>query len=101
MSALRFPENLGVVACRCVLEHGKPVLFVTHAGGDWQMYCHWKNHDFSSQEVQKNELCLVHVEHLLAQDQTLTLLADLPIDMGAERSALGAAWTRYEDKDDE
>ena len=96
-----FPEGLGVIACRCVIEGRLPVLFASHAGGDWQMYCHWKNHEFGSPDVQREELALVHVEHLLAQDQTLGALADLPIDTGAERLAVGQPWERYEDKDDD
>jgi hypothetical protein len=100
-TTLAFPEGLGVIACRCVVEARLPVLFVSHAGGDWQFYCHWKNHDFMSSEVRSKVLALVHVEHLVAQDPTLEAVADLPTDTGAERSAVGAAWERYEDKDDE
>jgi hypothetical protein len=98
---MSFPQNLGVIVCRCVLERRQPVLFVSHAGGDWQMYCHWKNHDFDSPETQTTELCIVHIEHLLAQDETLNSVADLPVNMGAERKAQSARWKRYEDKDDE
>lgn len=75
------------------------MLFVSHAGGDWQMYCHWQNHDFDSPNI-SNELQLVHVEHLVHQDPTLEAVADLPVDMGAERVLVGGPWERYEDKDD-
>jgi hypothetical protein len=96
-----FPDNLGVITCRCVLEAGKPVLFVSHAGGDWQMYCHDSNHDFQDEAAMKNELVVVHVAHLLAQDATLNDVADLAVDMGAERSHPGGPWTRFEDADDD
>ncbi|HAP40858.1 MAG TPA: hypothetical protein DCQ94_14030 [Nitrospira sp.] len=77
------------------------MLFVSHAGGDWQMYCHWKSHDFNSPEAMRRELAVVHVAHLVAQDETLNSVADLPVDTGAERVVVGGAWERYEDKDDE
>lgn len=95
-----FPEALGVICCRCVLHQGKPVLVASHAGGDWQMYCAWEAHDFQDDEAMRRELLLVHVEHLVAADPSLLEIADLPTDMAAERAAVGAAWTRYEDRDD-
>lgn len=96
-----YPENLGVVSCNCVILEEKPVLFVSHAGGDWQMYCHWKNHDFSDPRVLKNELKLTHVMHLVSRDPTLNEVSDLPVDMGAERESVGSPWQRFEDSDDE
>jgi hypothetical protein len=83
------------------MERGLPVLFASHAGGDWQMYCHWKNHAIDSTQVQKTELVVVHIEHLIAQDATLRAVADLPVDTGAEREFVGGPWKRYEDKDDD
>lgn len=96
-----FPEQLGVITCRCVLRDGKPVLWVSRAGGDWQMYCHWEHHDFESPDALAKELTLVHVAHLVAMDSTLEAVADLPVDMAAERRVVGGEWVRYEDKDDE
>lgn len=95
-----FPDNLGVITCRCVLETKEPVLFVSHAGGEWQMYCRDTNHDFEDEEAMKKELLLVHVAHLLAQDTTLNEISDLQMDMGAERSHVGGSWTRFENADD-
>lgn len=94
-----FKNKLGVITCRCVLEQKKPVLFVSHAGGDWQMYCSDANHDFEDEETIKNEMVVVHVAHLLARDTTLNDIANLPVDMGAERSHVGGAWTRFENAD--
>lgn len=94
-----FPDDLGTIACPCVITGSKPVLFVSHASGDWQMYCHWKNHDFED-PADLEALSVVHVAHLLALDSTINELADLPVDMGAERTHVGATWQRYEDKDD-
>ena len=64
------------------------------------MYCHDTNHDFEDEAAMKRELVVVHVAHLLAQDATLNDIADLPVDMGAERSQVGGAWTRFENADD-
>lgn len=96
-----YPEQLGVITCRCVLGDSKPVLWVSRAGGDWQMYCHWSNHDFDSPETLTRELALVHVAHLVAMDSTLEDVVDLPVDMAAERQFVGGEWERYEDRDDE
>lgn len=98
---MKFREDLGVIACHCVVSGEKPVLFVSHAGGDWQMYCHDSNHDFTSRDAMLRELCTVHVAHLLALDPGLQALADLPVDMGAERASAGSAWTRFPDADDD
>ena len=97
---MTFREDLGVIACHCVVLGEKPVLFVSHAGGDWQMYCHDSNHDFESDEAMKRDLCTVHIGHLLARDPGLHAVADLPVDMGAEREAAGAAWVRFFNADD-
>ena len=95
-----FPDNLGTIACRCVVESGAPVLAVSHAGGDWQMYCRFENHSFESQAAMAKELVVVHALHLARMDPTLQEVSDLPPDMGAERFAVGAAWTRFPDSDD-
>ena len=82
------------------MEDGKAVLFVSHAGGDWQMYCHDSNHNFNDEDALKKEIVTVHVAHLVARDPTLNDVADLPEDMGAERTEVGGNWTRFEDKDE-
>ena len=94
-----FPDKLGTTACPCVIAGSKPILFASRAGGGWPMYCHWKNHDFKDAAV-LNTLSVVPIRQLLARDSRLGELADLPVDMGAERSAIDAAWQRFEDKDD-
>lgn len=96
---MTFPADLGAIACQCVISGARPVLAVSHSGGDWQMYCDWQSHDFRSPDITM-ELKLVHVAHLLAQDPTLEAVADLPIDMGAERPHVGGAWQRFDDGDD-
>lgn len=83
------------------MEHDKPVLFVSHAGGDWQMYCHDSAHDFENKDRMDRELIVVHIGHLLAKDPTLYAVANLPKDMGAERVAVGEAWCMFDDSDDD
>lgn len=95
-----FDHELGVITCRCVVEQNAPILFVSHAGGDWQMYCHDSNHDFDSDETTQNDLCVVHVAHLVAKDPTLNEISDLPIDMGAERAQIGEQWSRFHNADE-
>ena len=58
-----FIEGLGTITCRCVLENGEPVLFVAHAGNDWQIYCRAENHDFNDSAAMKRDLVLVHIKH--------------------------------------
>lgn len=95
-----FPENLGTITCRCVVEKGAPVLAVSHAGGDWQMYCGFANHNFESPAAMAEELVLAHIVHLVRLDPTLETIADLAPDMGAERSSVSAAWARFRDADE-
>ena len=94
-----FPDELGVICCRCVLEKSAAVLFVSHAGNDWQMYCSDRNHDFNDEVAMRHDLRVVHMAHLIARDPTLNEISNLPVDMGAERDAIGAAWTTFDDRD--
>lgn len=75
---MTFPDDLGTIACRCVIEGTKPVLFVSHAGGDWQMYCHYSNHDFNDEQAMSNDLRVVHVAHLVARDPTFSKWQTFP-----------------------
>ncbi len=94
-----FPPELRIRTCRCVAERGEPVLCVTHANGEWQMYCHWDNHAFGDERVEREELVVATAGHLVALDPTLDQVADLPVDMGAERSERGFLWSRFDDSD--
>lgn len=86
-------------ALSCPSNELKPILFMSRAGGDWQMYCHDSNHDFEDEEALREDMRLVHIAHLVARDPTLNQIADLPEDMGAERTEVGGQWTRFEDED--
>ncbi len=96
----QFPNYLGVIACRCVIDGQLPVRWVSHAGGDWQMYCHVDAHDFSehSQDYENN-IQLVHMAQLLKYDADLQLLYDLPVDRGAYRDSINDVWDYFDDDD--
>ena len=96
-----FPDHLGTITCHCVLRDSAPVLAVSHAGGDWQMYCSFEAHDFDSEAAMAKELTVVHIAHLTRMDPTLEQIADLDVDTGAERTCVGGAWTRFADRDDD
>lgn len=96
---MEFPRDLGVIACNCVIRGEKSVNFVSHASGDWQMYCDETTHDFEDPAVIEHELHVVHVWHLIERDDSLRELAGLPVDMGAERPGPGVAWVWFEDVD--
>ena len=98
---MSFREDLGVITCRCAVEQSKPILFVSHAGADWQMYCDDKNHDFGDSLAMERDLVLVHISHLIAKDPSLNAIAELLVDMAAERNAPGSSWTRFSDSDDD
>lgn len=77
---MRYQDDLGAISCTCVIFERKPVLFVSHAGGDWQMYCHWRNHNFADSKTVEEELKLIHIRHLVSRDPSLNELADLLVD---------------------
>lgn len=91
---MAFSENLGTIACRCVVTGDKPVLAVSHAGGDWQMYCAFDAHDFNDPSLYGRLLVTVHIAHLVNLDNTLVDVAELPVDVAAEREFVGGPW-RY------
>ena len=92
---------LGAISCICVIAGKLPVLFVSHAGGDWQFYCSDKNHDFESNSAMRRELKLICISHLVEMDNTLESILNLPVDMGAERNFVGGEWTVFENADEE
>lgn len=96
---MSFISGLGCIACKCVIHKEKPVLFVSHAGGDWQFYCSDQNHDFDDPACLSNDLSVVHIDHLVLVDPTLLDIQEMPIDMGAERDFVGDSWRYFEDKD--
>jgi hypothetical protein len=93
----RFPEALGVVVQRTVLEGREPARAVVHdADGDWLA---------SDQVNDPNEpgaAVLVCMRHLVDDDPSLGELATMPPGTVAWRAGHGDAWTfdehRYPDE---
>ena len=73
--------------CPCVFRHERPVLHVSHAGGDWQFLC---GHPHESESLPH----VVGLNHLIDHDPSLTAILDLPCDSDAERSTPAGPW-RY------
>jgi hypothetical protein len=80
-------ERLAYV-CSHFFAHARPVLLVSHAGGNWQFLCGAVHTD----EVPR----VIGINHVFEQDSTLTEVMDLPADWEAERAAADGAWTRTE-----
>jgi hypothetical protein len=73
--------------CSHVFDATRPVLLISHQGGDWQFLC-GESHD--ADEVPR----VVGLNHLIERDATLRDVLDLPSDWDAERTTVSASWTR-------
>ena len=72
------------------VREGSPVLLVSHdKDGDWQFLCGTTN--------DPREGALVRLGNMLANDNTLAEIADLPEGWTARRTGLGAKWHRAEE----
>jgi len=80
-------ERPGVV-CAHVFDASRPVLLVSHEGGDWQFLCGGEDH--GSWETAR----VVGITHLLDRDTSLHELFDLPVGWDAERAKIGDPWVR-------
>lgn len=83
------PPNCGVITLRKIMEHGKPILLVSHDEDDhgWQFLDGSENPDLADAV----HVCLSHV---VETDQTLIELADLPPGWQAWRASLQDKWVR-------
>lgn len=95
-----FPQYLGVIACSCVIDGKLPIRWVSHSGGDWQMYCHVDAHDFSENSLDfEQNIQLTNMAQLLKYNPDLQILYDLPIDKGAYRDHVESIWQYFDDYD--
>ncbi len=82
------PSNLAIYICNHVFDRSRSVLFVSHEeNGDWQFLCGNVDHDSDSVHV-------VGIGHLIADDPSLSSLADLPVNWSAERPSANDPWLR-------
>lgn len=82
------PPNLGVITTVPVLEHGYPILLVTHDldDGGWQFLCGTIDEPSLGR--------LVCLESILGIDEGMSVLADLPLGWLAWREDMGSPWRR-------
>lgn len=83
-----FDNRLGAFCCGHVFRRERPVLLVTREDGDWQFLCGKDDH------VDPHEPYHVSVGILVAFDETLNEVADLPPEWEAERESPSASWIR-------
>lgn len=85
-------QNVAAITTRQVLEQGLPILRVVHYADDhsWAFTCGTTN----NQEDAK----VVGMGSIVAKDQTLFEIADLPPGWGASRETIDGTWRRYEQK---
>jgi len=76
------------LVCEHVFDASRPVLLVSHEGGDWQFLCGGGDH--GSWETAR----VVGINHLFDRDPSLRALLDLPVGWDAERAKVGEAWAR-------
>lgn len=92
MSGLAFgiPENTAVVTSTYVVNENMPVLYVSHEYDDeegeiWQFHCGNGDYDMS-------KMLLVSLVEVLNIDDSLSELADLPLNSVARRKRVGDKW---------
>ncbi|BDT84610.1 hypothetical protein GV791_22435 [Nocardia cyriacigeorgica] len=82
----QFPQHLGIVVHRTVLEGEEPARLVTHwDDGDWTMA--------DGVNDPNGNAALVCVEHMVAMDDTLAPLATMPPGTQAWRWKSSDPWT--------
>jgi hypothetical protein len=89
-------EDAYVVACittKHVINGSRPILLVTHDedDGGWQFLC-----DTTNETADGRVVSLISI---VAQDRSLSALADLPIGWEAKREHVGASWIRSKSSD--
>lgn len=92
----RFPDDLGAVVQRTVLDGELPALFVAHAAdGDWMVGDGVNDPNLPSATV------ATHVRHVVTRDPSVGALATLPPGKRADRQSPAHPWVvsdfTYED----
>ena len=92
-----FPEDLGAVVQRTVLDGKLPALLVAHsAEGDWMVG------DGVNDPSEPGATVATHMQHVVELDPSIGPLADLPPGRRADREDAGQPWVetdfRYEDE---
>lgn len=82
-------ENKAVFTCSHVLMDKSPILYVIHDNdGDWQFLCGKNNHTEEDAKV-------ISLKQVTELDISLNDLYEMPMGVGAERTAIGDKWTSF------
>lgn len=88
------PEDRPSFASRAIFEHGTPILTVLHDhDGDWVFLDDGDNGDPA-------RMIVVALEQVISTDSSVLEVADLAYGQGAERTAPGNTWQRFEMESD-
>ncbi len=90
-NAFKFKENgdTAVLTCTHVIEENKSVLYVSHDNdGDWQFLCGQDNHSEENAKV-------ISLKNVVELDSTLNELFEMPLGVGAARTAIGEQWKPF------
>ena len=89
------PRNVAAITTVNVLEHGDPILLVTHDEDDgmWQLLCGKANGPANGR--------VVGLGGMYDRDPTIGQLADLPLGWRAWRPTVAAPWQRSSAATDE
>lgn len=81
------PENTTCFTCTHVLDQKQPVLYVTHdeEDGGWQFLCGQEGHEAADARI-------ASLKNIVALDETLNGLYEMPLGIGAIREAIGEKW---------
>ena len=95
----RFPDDLGAVVQRTVLDGRLPALVVAHAeDGDWMVG------DGVNDPNEPGATTATHMRHVVALDPSVGTLAELPPGRRADRESAAHEWVvsdfAYEDDQD-
>ncbi|WDD98213.1 hypothetical protein [Thalassomonas actiniarum] len=87
----KFRRDYGVYTCPHVFKKERPVkLVIRDPDSDWQFFC-------GDEQADEAEEChLVHVSHLLEDDKSLEIMAELEPEERAERKDEQTDWEFFE-----
>ena len=83
----RFPDELGAVIQRSILDEGELVRYVGHTPEN-----EWCLSDGVTDPNAPAASVAAHIRHLVDRDPTLESLASLPVGFQAERESLDEPW---------
>lgn len=81
--------DTAVITCCHIIEDDEPILYVSHDSDDgmWQCMC-GKTHD-------TNEARVVSLLDIFSIDNSIGMLAELPLGCYAERDSIKSKWKLY------